>query len=87
MITSLTVDIDGIVNWSSTNTVSFWVVEQCFSNGTCSFNSTTLSGGVYLFDAYTNGFPGGYNFRLYGLDEFGNLIEEFYLSTDTSKFQ
>lgn len=84
MITSLTVDSEGIVSWTFTDQPSVWVLEQCFPNGSGNTNGAYLNGDVVSFNAFESGNPGGYNFVLYGLDKKQNLIIPPFISTDVS---
>lgn len=80
MITSLNVT-NGIVSWTSSTTPAFWLLEQCFSDGTYGLNGCIIDGAESSYDPQGT-FKTGYNLRIWGLDSNENLILLPFISTD-----
>jgi hypothetical protein len=87
MITFLSVDIDGVLSWKSTFSPAYWFIEQCFEPGSSGQNGILISGNLESYNAYEHELPGGFYFRMWGLDEKHNLIIRPYISRNLSKNQ
>ena len=83
----ISVDSEGIVPWSSNIVPFYWVIEQCFEDGTSGNNTCYFPGEIGMYAAHGAGWPGGLNFKVWGCDEYYNIIIDPFISIDKSKFQ
>ena len=85
----LNVDEFGVVSWDTTSVPNKWILESTLGSGGPSSqgytHSIVLAGDVVTFDAFSAGWPGGYQLILYGVDSNGNLTGDFFFGNNPTK--